>query len=151
MKLSHTHKTSDCVHHQYLEDFHEFLRAYTDIFTRNVYATKDFTYSNLKNIIKNDKLVVLSGDQDSCVVIMQRGDYDIKLQNMIDDGIREGTNSPTVDTHLSDLKKFQDFICQNFKRKYDRYEDMRPVSNQPGKIYATAKTHKFDSLEGITI
>ena len=28
---------------------------------------------------------------------------------------------------------------------------MRPISNQPGKIYATAKTHKFDSLENITI
>ena len=28
---------------------------------------------------------------------------------------------------------------------------MKPISNQPGKIYATAKTHKFDSLENITI
>ena len=26
-----------------------------------------------------------------------------------------------------------------------------PISNQPGKICATAKTHKFDSLENITI
>ena len=25
------------------EDFHNFLRAYTDIFTKNIYATKDFT------------------------------------------------------------------------------------------------------------
>ena len=28
---------------------------------------------------------------------------------------------------------------------------MRPVPDQSGKIYATAKTHKFDSLENITI
>ena len=28
---------------------------------------------------------------------------------------------------------------------------MRPISKQPGKIYATAKGHKFDSLENITI
>ena len=72
-------RASDCVHHQNLEHFHEFLRAYTDIFTKNIYATKDFTYCNVKNIIKNDKLVVLSGDKDSCVVIMQRKDYDTKL------------------------------------------------------------------------
>ena len=148
---THLHRASDCVHHQNLENCHEFLRAYTDIFTKNVYATEDFTYSNLKNIIKNDKLVILSGDKDLCVVIMQRGDKDIKLQNMIDDGIRQGIYSPLVDTNLSDLKKFQDFLCRNFNGKLDRYEDMRPISNQPGKIYATAKTHKFDSLENITI
>ena len=28
---------------------------------------------------------------------------------------------------------------------------MRPVSNQPGRLYATAKTHKFSSLDEITI
>ena len=148
---THLHRASDCVHHQNLENCHEFLRAYTDIFTKNVYATEDFTYSNLKNIIKNDKLVILSGDKDLCVVIMRRGDKDIKLQNMIDDGIRQGIYPPLVDTNLSDLKKFQDFLCRNFNGKLDRYEDMRPISNQPGKIYATAKTHKFDSLENITI
>ena len=71
---------------------------------------------------------------------MQRKDYDVRLKNMIDDGIRQGIYSPTVDATLSDLKKFQDFLRRNFKGKYDRYEDMRPRSNQFGKIYATAKT-----------
>ena len=127
------------------------MRAYSDIFTKNVYATKDLTYGNLKDIIKNDKLVVLSGDKDSRVVIIQREDYDVKLQNMIDDGISQGIYSSTVDTTLSDLKKFQDFLRRNFKGKYDRYEDMRLISNQPGKIYPTVETHKFDSLENITI
>ena len=32
-----------CVEGNKVEDFHEFLRAYTDIFTKNIYATKDFT------------------------------------------------------------------------------------------------------------
>ena len=82
---------------------------------------------------------------------MQQEDYDMKLQNMTDDGIRQGIYSPTVDTTLSNLKKFQDFLHRNFKGKCDRYDDMRPISNQPGKIYATAKTHKFDLLENITI
>ena len=28
---------------------------------------------------------------------------------------------------------------------------MRPVSHEPGKLYATAKTHKFNSLDDITV
>ena len=70
-----------------------FWRTYTDILTRNVYVRKDFTYSNLKNINKNDKLVVLSRDKDSSVIIMQRKDYDMKLQNMKDNGIKRGIYS----------------------------------------------------------
>ena len=125
------------------------MRAYSDIFTKNVYATKDLTYGNLKDIIKNDKLVVLSGDKDSRVIIQREG-YDMKLQNMINDGISQGIYASTVDTTLSDLKKFQDFLRRSFKGKYDRYEYMRPISNQNGKIDATAKTHQFHSLENIT-
>ena len=30
-----------------LEDFHEFSRAYTSIFTKNVDVTKDYTYKTL--------------------------------------------------------------------------------------------------------
>lgn len=35
---------------------HELLKAYTDIYTQNVYVTKDFTYKNLKNAIIGGKL-----------------------------------------------------------------------------------------------
>ena len=28
---------------------------------------------------------------------------------------------------------------------------MRPVSNQPGRLYTAAKTHKFNSLDEITV
>ena len=35
-------------------------------------------------------------------------------------------------------------FCLNFKDKFTRYKDMRPVSNQPGRLYAAAKTHKFN-------
>ena len=133
--------------HTKLEDFHEFLRAHADIFTKNIYATKDYTYKNLKN----KDLVVISGDKDSCLVILKRGDYYKKLQGMIDEGITNGTYAPTVDTILNDVKKFQDFLRRNFKGKFDRYKDMRPVSNQPGRLYATAKTHKFSSLDEITM
>ena len=29
-----------------------------------IYATKDFTYKNLKNMMNNDKLAVVSGDNN---------------------------------------------------------------------------------------
>ena len=62
-----------------LENFHEFLRAYTGIFTKNVHATKDYIYKSLKTLIKNKYLVVISGDKDLCVFILKRSDYDKKL------------------------------------------------------------------------
>ena len=34
---------------------------------------------------------------------------------------------------------------------YKHYEIMLPKSNQPGQIYGTAKTHKFNSIEDITL
>ena len=144
-------RVSESINHDKLEDFHEFLRAYTDIFTKHICATKDFTYKNLKNIIKDENVAILSGDKDSSIVIMQKDDYNHKLQQMIDEGIKNGIYNPTEDNTLNDLRNFQGFLRRNFKDKFTRYEDMRPVSNQPGRIYATAKTHKFNSLDEINI
>ena len=46
-----SHSAIKYVEDNKVQDFHEFPRAYTDIFTKNLYATKDFTYKNLKNMI----------------------------------------------------------------------------------------------------
>ena len=46
-----TQRTSDSVVAHRLEEYHEFLRGYTDTFTKNVFQTKDYTYHNLKKII----------------------------------------------------------------------------------------------------
>ena len=54
-----SHSAIKYVENNKVEDFHEFLRAYTDIFTKNIYATKDFTNKNLKNMINNDKLAIV--------------------------------------------------------------------------------------------
>ena len=89
-----------------LEDFHELLRAYTGIFTKNVDVTKDYAYKTLKTLIKSKYLVAISGDKDSCVVILNRSNSDKKLQSMIDQRFTNGTYAPTTDSTLSDLKKF---------------------------------------------
>ena len=65
---------------------------------------------------------------------------------MIDEGIKNGIYTPTEDNTLNDLRKFQDLLRRNFKDKFTIYEDMIPVSNQAGRIYATAKINKFSSF-----
>ena len=81
-----------------MEYFHEFLRIYTDIITKNVHATKDYDNMNMKNLIEHKDLFVISGDKGSCVVILKRSDYDTKLQKMTDEGITNGTYAPTTDS-----------------------------------------------------
>ena len=82
---------------------------------------------------------------------MQKDDYNHKLQQMIDEVIKNGIYTPTEDNTLNNLRKFQDFLRRNFIDKFERYEDMRPVFNQPERIYATARTHKFNSLDDINV
>ena len=105
-------QASSFVGHTKLEDFHNFLQTYTDIFTKNAHATKHYRYNNLKKLTENKNLVVIS----SCCV-----------------------------------KKFQDSFHRCFKDKFTHYNDMRPASNQTGRLYPTANTHKFSSLDGITV
>ena len=56
-----------------------------------------------------------------------------------------------VDNTLDDLKTFKSFLYRNFYGKYEHYEKMLLKSNQPGQLYGTAKTHKFNSIEDITL
>ena len=143
-----TERVENSLNQNQAENFHEFMHAYTDIFTNNVFATKDYTYHNLKDIIKYKDIVLLNGDKDSSDVIMIRTNYNNIMQKMIDDGIKNKIYEETTDNTLKDLKNFQDFLYRNFK-DYENYDEMRPVSNQPARLYGTAKTHKFENLKDI--
>ena len=74
-----------------LENFHEFLRGYTYIFSKNVLSTNDETYKDLKNLIRKSDIGILIGDKDSSVVVMKRSDYIEKLEGMIEEGVKKGT------------------------------------------------------------
>ena len=87
----------------------------------------------------------------SCLVIMNKGDYQNEMQQMINDGIRDGISEVTADNTLDDLKTFQSFLYREFYGKYEHYEKMLPKSNQLGQLYGTAKTHKFSSIDHITL
>ena len=57
---------------------------------------------------------------------------------MINEGIEPGTYVEFEDTTLNGLKLFQDFLRPDFK-SYEKYDKVRPVANQPAKLFATAK------------
>ena len=132
------------------EAFHEFLCKYTNKFTQNVYHSKDDTFNKLKSLRNNDDIVILAGDKDSSVVIMNKTDYQNKVNSMIEEGIQQRKYNITDDTTLKDLEHFQDFLYRNFKdHKY--YKDMWPTSNQPARFFASAKTRKFDNFSDINV
>ena len=130
------------------ENFHEFLRAYTDMFTKNVFSTKDYTYHNLKCLINNKNIAIIPGDKESCVIILKRDDYVEKIQGMVNDGMKEGVYKDATDTTIEDLKKFKNFLYRNFKN-YEKYENLIPTSNQPAQLYGLGKTHKIKDIDNI--
>ena len=115
----------------------------TNKFTQNIRHTKDNTCHDLHHLRNNKDIVILSGVKDSSVVVMNIVDFVKKVGGMINEGIQQGKYEMTTDTIHEDLEKFQSFFYRNFKT-HPRYNDMRPVSNQPARFFATAKTHKFD-------
>ena len=88
------------------EEFHEFLRRYRGIFIKNMNNTKDHTYNNLKRLIKNKNRRVLSGDKDSCIIIMNKQYCIEKLEGMLNEGIKRGTYDWSIDMNNQDLETF---------------------------------------------
>ena len=82
-----------------LENFHEFLRGYTNIFAKNVISTEDHTYKDLKTLIHNKDVVILKSDKDSSIVIMNKTDYITKIEAMIK------TYAETDGTTMQDMQK----------------------------------------------
>ena len=101
-------------------------------------------------MIQNKDIVIVKGEKDSSVVIMKKSDYLTNLDTMIDNCIMKGTYVETTGNTFKELSRFQDFLYRNF-HNYERYKDMQPDINQPAPLYGTAKTHKFETLEDITV
>ena len=99
-------------------------------------------------MLQNKNVVVVKGDKDSSVVIMKKSNYVTKLDTMINDGIMKGTYVETTDNTLKELPQFQHFLYRNF-HNYEGYKYTQPDSNQSPRLYGTAKTTKFETLEDI--
>ena len=80
------------------ENFHELLRSATNTFTQNIYRTYYNTYNVLKPLKGNKDIVLLSGDKDlsvvildkSFIVILEKVPYKEKNNRLINDGISKG-------------------------------------------------------------
>ena len=93
-------------------------------------------------------LLLSKPNKDSYVVILKRRDNINKLETMINKVIESGTFAKCEDTKLNDFKLFQEFLRQNLKN-FEKYDKIRTVANQPGKLFATAKTLQFNNIENI--
>ena len=118
--------------------------------SNNVCRDKDNTFKLLNKLRKNENVVVVSADNESCTVILNRTDDVNKVDLMTDEDISKGKCVETVDSTQKDLKHFQDFLYRHFyKRKY--YDVVRPIFNQSARFFPFAKTHKFDTSEDINV
>ena len=125
------------------------MRSVTNIISNNVYQDKDNTFKLLNRLRKNENIVVISADKESCMVILNKADYVNKVNAMISEGISKGKYVGTVDSTHKDFKHFQEFLYRHFYKT--KYDGMRPVSNQPACFFATAKMHKLSAIEDINI
>ena len=83
-----------------------------------MYTTTDNIYKHLKGIVNDKKLIVVSGDKELCVVLIDRTDYQDKLQTIVDDDIKSVIYKVAEDNTLKDLELFKSFLDRNF-RKYE--------------------------------
>ena len=74
------------------------------------------TYKSLSRIINNKSIVFLAADKETCTVILNRKDYQNKVNNVINEGITEGKYIETVDNTHKDLNPFQDFLYRNLNK-----------------------------------
>ena len=65
-------------------------------------------------------------------------DYIKKVNDIVEDGIKQMKYIETTDDTCNQLKRFQDFLYRHFY-KHEHYEEMRPKSNQPGRFFATLR------------
>ena len=127
-------QTSDYVEPDKLEEYHELLWVYADIFSNNIHNPKDYTYHDLKSLIKNKDINVLQGDKDSSIIIMDSKKFYEKLETMVNEVIKNGISRLPI----------------NFK-DYKDYKKMRPVSDRPAWFYVSTKTRKFDNINDVNL
>ena len=101
----------------------------------------------LKPLQTNKDIVLLSGDKDSSIIILDTGCYKEKINRLVNDGISKGIYViEENDNTLAELKSFQNFVYRNF-RKHEKYKGIKPTSSQPARLFATAKTNKFTDIK----
>ena len=99
-------------------------------------------------LISDQSTLVMSGDKDSCVVILNKVTTLRNLKTWFKMALTTLPTSWLTDSTINDLQNFQNFLYRNFG-KYEHYDKMRLISNKPANLYGTAKTHKFSNIDEI--
>lgn len=100
-------------------------------------------------MIKIKGFVVLEGEKDSTIAIMDNKDYVHNFEEAIKDQITKRVYENKAGTTLGNLQKYQYFLYKIFKH-YGYYEKTRQISNQPFRLFGTSKIHKFGNINDIT-
>ena len=90
-------------------------------------------YHKSKVIRENRDIAILSGGKNSSIVIMNKKDYNRKIDDMINEGIQQKKYQETVGNMLKDLESFQSFLYQYFKNS-PHYRQMLASSHQPARF-----------------
>ena len=80
-------------------------------------------------------VVVMKGDEDSSVVILNKTDYIEKLENMVKEGIDKGTYTLTEDNTIKDLKNFKQFLNEISKNMINSKILYQHLTNQPEYMF----------------
>ena len=96
------------------EEFHNFLRSSTNIISKNIFHSKDHTFSKLNELRKDDTIVILPADKESSCVIMDKDDYINKVSCMITEGITDMKYARCDDTILKNFLKFPMVLVKKF-------------------------------------
>ena len=83
-----TNKVNSFVSSEEKANSHEYMRSITNIFSQNVLHSVDKTFQSTKLSRDNKNNILLYGYKDTSVSFMNKTDYKIKFQIMINDGIR---------------------------------------------------------------
>ena len=99
----------------------------------------------MRNLRKNNDIIITKPDKGSGVVILDRKLYDNAIQEIISDtSIFEKLNEdPTLKREAS-LQRF--FQSWNFFNE-NEYDKLYPSGSAPARIYGTPKMHKFSSSD----
>jgi len=108
------------------------------------------THKVLRNLRKNNDLVVLKPDKGNGVVILNKSDYTEGILNIINDihKFKELDSDPTI-IREGKLQRYLRDLKRNGKIDKDIYSNIYPTGSRPARIYGLPKMHKIQSPTAI--
>ena len=113
----------------------------------------------LRNLRKNDSIMISKPDKGSGVVIINKQDYLKKMHELLDDTTKfMKVDSKVKDpraTEEKDITLFREGQLQRFLCKLktyfpqDIYDEIYPTGSVPSRLYGLPKTHKMTNLSQV--